>query len=264
MNYVQSNTHNQISTKPATPWSRPKRESSYNDEILTPKYADLRLRLAPGDTWLRILPPQSTSAYDWLLGLHVIKYEQGRFAHPRSITRNAKSAFDHAYAWALQNAPASLYSKTNKSGARLLTDPVSLCWVAVEQEGRFVPRLFLEGAYDGSRGGMQALGYRLWDLCTNIDPQVSDANPLDSEKGVMVCIEKSQPAGAKYPTYHLKLGRKPHPIADVMEAIDPAERELICPLKQVVHKLSDEEQWDRLARTIAPETVALIRESLTR
>lgn len=163
-----------------------------------------------------------------------------------------------------EHAPGSLYSKANKAGVRLLTDPMSLCWVAIEHEGRFVPRLFLEGAYDGSRGGMQALGYRLWDVCTNLDPMVSDANPLDPETGVMVCVEKTQAKGAKYPTYHLRMGRKPRPVAELIEAMDLSERRLICPLEKVVRQLSDEEQWNRLARTIAPETVAIIRESLTR
>ena len=263
MKYVQSHNTSD-NTKPATPWSRPQRESSYNDEILAPEFTEFRLRLSLGENWLRILPPQPASAYDWLLGLHVLKYERGRFVHPRSITKNAKCVFDHAYAWALKHAPGSLYSKANKAGARLLADPMSLCWVAIEQEGRFVPRLFLEGAYDGTRGGMQALGFRLWDYCTNLDPLVTDADPLDRVSGVMVCIEKTQPKGAKYPTYHIKMGRNPRPAAELVATMDPAERELICPLEHVVRQLSDEEQWNRLARTIAPETVAIIRESLTR
>lgn len=161
-----------------TPWKR-ERESRYQDLVFKPEYADRKLRFPLGQTWMRILPALRVSVNGWMLGIHAIEFEGGRFAHPRTLKGNAKCAFDHAYGWALENCAQSLYSKANKAGVRLLSNPFATFWVAVEEEGRTVARLFFGSAYDGSRGGVAGLGWQIFQMSQQRD-----------EEGVIIATNK--------------------------------------------------------------------------
>ena len=75
-------------------------------------------------------------------------------------------------------------------------------------------------------------------------------------------MEKTKSQSAKYPNYKLRLGRQPSPVDDLLAKMDPEEVAALCPLENVVRELTSEEEWQCLAKVIAPETVALIRASL--
>lgn len=257
-----ASTDASTTTNDSTPWSQPKR-SVYQDFILKEEYESKRLRLPIGQTWLRIVPAFQGSPFGWLMAIHAINFEGGRFAHPKTLRRNARSVFDHAYSWALANAPQSLFSKTNKSGARLLTDPLSVFWCLLEEDGRTVARLFMASGYDGSRGGVAGLGYQLWKLTREEDETGAlVCDPIDHTAGVQIMIEKTQPKGAKYPSYTLRRGRQGAPIADFLTKMDDTEIRALCPLEDVIRELDEEHQWECLEKIMDPSWVKKIRESL--
>jgi len=259
---VFASSHDVSTNNDTTPWTEPKR-SLYQDMILKEEYEERRLRLPIGETCLRIVPAFQSSPFGWLIAIHSINFEGGRFAHPKTLRRNARSVFDHAYSWCLANAPQALFSKTNKAGVRLLTDSLSVFWCFLEEEGRTVARLFLCSGYDGSRGGVPGLGYQLWKLTRELDETGAlVCDPVNHAAGVQIIIEKTQPKGAKYPSYSLRRGRRPAPIADFMAKMDDTEIRALCPLEDVIRELDDEHQWKCLEKVIAPQTVAIIRESL--
>ena len=262
MKTIQFVTNESTTTETASPWARPK-GGSYQDRVLKPEFSDRKLKFADGPNWFRIVPAIQPSPFGWMMPLHVIHHEGGHFAHPRTLRPNAKSPFDHAYTWALSNAPKALFCKANRDGARLLTDPMSVCWVMAKVGDKYAARLLLASGYDGSRGGVPGLGYQLWKLAREIDESgnvASDA--VDPEKGLLVCIEKTQAAGAKYPSYNLRLGRQPTPIDALLAQAPPDEAAVLCPLENTIRELTDEEQWSCLGKVMAPENVALVRKSL--
>lgn len=246
----------------STPWKRDK-QRSYEDLVFKPEYAARRLRFPEGQTWMRILPPLRGSVHGWMLGVHALEFEGGRFAHPRTLTPNAKCAFDTAYAWALEHSPHSLYSKANKAGVRLLPNPLAAFWVALEEEGLTVARLFLGSAYDGSRGGMPGLGWQIWNLAQQRDEEgnlVADlAHP---ETGVLVGVEKTKAAGAKYPGYRLTLGRQAAPADSFIAKMDQEEAAAIVPLEKTIRLLSPEEEWRCLSKIIPQDNVELIKSGI--
>jgi hypothetical protein len=245
-----------------TPWQR-ERESSYQDWVFKPEYASRRLRFPIGETRLRILPPLRGSANGWMLGIHALEFEGGRFAHPRTVTANSKCAFDHAYRWALANAPEVLYSKTNREGVRLLTNPFAAFWAAVEEEGKMVARLFLGSAYDGSRGGAAGLGWQIWQLTQQKDENgrllATPAHPLT---GSYLVVEKTQVKGARYPSYRIHIGGRAPSADEVIAQMDKEEAGALVPLEETIRRLTPEEEWQVLAKVIAPENIERIRGSL--
>jgi len=262
---IEFATANESTTNTETsPWDQP-RKSTYEDMILKPEYAERQLRFGVGQNWLRIVPALASSVHGWMLPLHVLNFEGGRFCHPRTLKRNARSVYDHAYAWAKEHAPEGLYSKANKTGVRLLTDPMCVFWAIIERDGKQVARLVVASGYDGSRGGAPGLGRKIWQMCRERDEAGNLMADVTGENaGVLLCVEKSQPKGSQYASYTLRLGRQSRPMADLMAQMDAEEIASLCPLEEVVRELSEEEQWACLAHTMAPETVKLIRASLNR
>ncbi len=130
----------------------------YRDIILKAQFRHWRLRFEIGQTWLRIVPAFAESPYRWMLGVHAISVPGALFAHPKTLRQNRRSLFDHAYEWLKLNDPSALFSKTNKAGVRLLSDPVSVFWVLMETNGHYVARLVQVSGYNGSRGGAPGLG----------------------------------------------------------------------------------------------------------
>jgi hypothetical protein len=246
----------------STPWKRDK-ERTYEDLVFKPEYAARRLRFPAGLTWMRILPPLRGSVHGWMLGVHALEFEGGRFTHPRTLTPNAKCAFDRAYAWALEHSPRSLYSKANKDGVRLLPNPLAAFWVALEEEGRMVARLFLASAYDGSRGGMPGLGWQIWHLAQQRDEAGNLASDLaHPETGVLVGVEKTQAPGAKYPGYRLSLGRQPAPADEFIAKMGADEAAALRPLEDTIRILSPDEEWRCLAKIVPEENIQLIKSGI--
>lgn len=261
MNPIEFASPEESNIETLSPWKQPA-GNPFEDLVLKPEYAARRLRFPVGQTWFRIVPKLKSSQHGWMLPLHELQFGRGRFAHPRTLNRNAKCVFDQAYAWAKEHIPTALYSKANKDGLRLLADPLSLFWVLVEQEGKTVARLIQHSGYDGSRGGAPGLGHKIWQLCHDRDETGARTDVTSAEGGVLVCVEKNQPTGAKYPSYHLTLGRKPKPIADLLKNMEPSEQAALCPLENVVRELTEEEQWQCLGKLVAPDIFKQIRDSL--
>lgn len=246
-----------------SPWSAKSGNGNFEDRVLTAEYSARRLRFKEGANWFRIVPAIEPSAHGWMMAIYALEYPGGRFAHPKTLTRNARSAFDHAYAWARTNYPQSLFSKENRKGTRLLTDPFSLFWVLVEEEDKVCARLLVAGGYDGSRGGTAGLGFQIWKAAQERDENgriVVDA--VDPTGGLRLCVEKTQAKGAKYPSYHVKTGRTPQPMDPLLERMPHEELMALCSLENTIQRLSEEEEWHCLERCIAVETVAEIRKSL--
>lgn len=245
-----------------TPWKR-ERESRYQDLVFKPEYAARKLRFPLGQTWMRILPPLRGSVNGPLLGIHAVEFDGGRFAHPRTLKTNAKCAFDHAYGWAKENTPESLYSKANRKGVRLLSNPFATFWVAVEEEGRTVARLFFGSAYDGSRGGVAGLGWQIFQMSQQKDETGSLIADLAHPKnGVLVGVEKVQAKGAQYPTYRLQIGRQSAPADEAIAKMDEAEVAALVPLEYTIRVLTPEEEWECLSKVMASSTVEQIRAGL--
>ena len=246
----------------ASLWAQPKRDG-YEDLLLKPEYSARKLRFNMGANWFRIVPAIEPSAHGWMLPVHTLNYPGGRYAHPRTLRQNVRSAFDHAYGWIKANNPASLFSKANKEGVRLLTDPTAVCWVIAEESGKLVSRLLVASGYNAARGGAAGLGYQIWKASREFDENdklVADAS--DPALGTLVCVEKSQPTGSKFASYAVRVGRQPCPIDGQLAKMDAEEIDVLCPLENVIQDLPEEEQWKRLGRCIAPDNVETIRASL--
>lgn len=245
-----------------SPWET-SAKSSYQDLLLKPEFAGFRYKFPLGVTWFRIVPALEGSDIGWMLGAHALNYPGGRHAHPRTIEPGSKSVFDHAYSWFSQNKKEALYSKSNKGGYKLLTDPVCLFWMLVEENGKTVARLLIASGYDGSRGGVPGLGHQIWSLTQEVDEDGNlVANPGDADAGTQICVDKKQSPGSRYPTYSLRIGRVTAPIGDMLGKMDPDQMSAIVPLEQVVHLPNEDEEWGLLEKVIDPETVHEIRSSV--
>lgn len=244
-----------------SPWASPVK-SSYKDLVLKSEFDARRFHFPAGETWLRIIPALQDSNKDTYLGVHALQYKGGRHCHPRTVSPGDKSVFDKAYAWHQQNDKDSLFCKSNKDGYRFLTDPLILMWIITELQGKAVTRLVLAKGYDGSRGGVPGLGHQIWALSQEIDEDGALlGDPADPELGVQICVTKSQAKDAKYPSYRVKRGRVPAPIADMLASIDDEELSVLTPLENVVHVPSEEEEWSLLENVIDADTIRRIRES---
>jgi hypothetical protein len=244
------------------PWDRP-RHSTFRDLVLKEEYRSRRLRFEPGQTWLRVVPAFASSPFGWMLGVHTLTVPSACFAHPRTLKHNGKSIFDHAYAWLKENHPALLYSKANKSGVRLLPDPVCVFWALVEKQGQYVARLVQSSGYDGSRGGAPGLGHQILRLTQREDETGAPmAEPVHPERGVLIAVEKTRPHGAKYASYSLVLGRQPAPMAEILKRTAPEEFEVLRPLEEVIHQPSVEQEWEFLSSILPSKQFEEFRRSL--
>ena len=244
-----------------TPWENPDR-GNFSDLVLKPEFASRKFKFPLGTTWLRIVPPLLESKRGWMLGLHVLKYAGGQHVHPRSIKAGGKSVFDLAYAWAMEKCPGGLYSKINRNGYRLLTNPIYLFWILVEEAGKPVARIVSASGYDGSRGGTPGLGYQIWRATQELDEDGKlVADPAHPTDGVQICVEKSQPPGSKYPCYVLRVGRTPAPMDQFIARMDPEEHNALAPIESVVYLPEADKEWTLLEQVIDPATVAEIRQA---
>ncbi|MEI7910648.1 MAG: hypothetical protein WCK77_13510 [Verrucomicrobiota bacterium] len=239
------------------------RKASYDDSILRPEYAARKLRLPVGKTMIRIVPSIKPSAYDWMIGVQALNYKGGRHAHPKTLG-SGKSAFDHAFAWFKSNRSEALFSRANMSGYRLLTDPVTQFWCLVEEDGKWVARLYVGSGYDGSRGGVAGFGCQIYKMVKDLTKEANPlADPVDPENGVMICVEKMQPAGSRYPSYSLRLGSNPAPISQLISRMAEEEIAALCPLERTIRILSENEEYERLEKVgISAETISAIRASV--
>lgn len=260
---VEFSTPEDISKiRESTPWTSTGK-ASYNDSLLRPEYAPKKLRFPAGKTMIRIVPSIRPSVYDWMIGVQALNYPGGRHTHPRTLGAG-KSVFDHAFAWFKANKPEALFSRANLDGYRLLADPISVFWVIVEEDSKFVARLFVGSGYDGSRGGAQGLGCQIYQMIKDLSGEANPlADPVDPEEGVMICVDKMKPAGVKYASYSLRLGNTPTPMSKLISQMTDAEVSVLCPLEGTIRILSEDEEWARLKNVgLNSDTIAAIRASV--
>jgi len=160
--------------------------------------------------------------------------------------------------------PEALFSKKDRDNYRLLTDPVSVFWAIVEENNNFVARLFIGSGYDSSRGGIPGLGCQIYKMFKDLAEEANPlADPVDPVEGVMLCVEKMQPAGVKYASYSLRLGNTPTPMSKLISLMAEEEVAALCPLENTIRILSEDEEWKRLERIgINSETISAIRSSI--
>ena len=250
------------------PWKHTVRPA---DEDLVFKEGFTKLKLENGQNWIRVVPALM-GADNWMANVPVVEMGHGRFVHPSAFRENASlCAFDVAKSWFQANAPDELLSRDNPSGHRFRCRSLAACWCLVENKagggdaGGVNARLFLGSTFEGGgkNNSPAGLGHRIWEKLTEPDPDVDViAKPLDLLKGTMVCIEKEQEKGAKYPTCHVRVGRRASPIQDLFNRMEPAEFGLLRPVEQTLRELSVEEEWGHLARMIGLKMADLIRSSL--
>lgn len=258
---IEFNTPSAVPVTSVSPWLPPAKR--YQDLVLKPEFASRKYKFPTTATWFRVVPALPGSERDWMLGVNALQYSGGRHCHPNSIIRGGKSAFDHAFTWLKDNRKDALYSKANKEGYRLLTDPYYLCWILVEEEGKLVARLLLANGYDGSRGGAAGLGHQIVQLTKEVDEDGNPlGNPADPVNGAQICVENRQVAGSRYPSYRLRMGRVPAPYDEMIARMDLEEVAALTPLEQVVHLPSEEEEWRLLENVIDAETIGKIRNSV--
>lgn len=248
-------------TSTDSPWASAAR-SEFDDLLIKPEFAARRYKFPSGTTWVRVVPALKNSIKPWMLGVHALNYKGGRHAHRRTVNNEDKSVFDEAYEWFKKHQDDSLFSKANREGVRLLTDPVSLIWMLVEESGKTVARLLVASGYDGSRGGAPGLGHQIWKLSKEVDEDGCPViDPSDPERGAKICVERKQTPGTRYPSYSLRLGRVPAPIDEMFDKMEPEELAALVPLEKVVHIPTDDEEWKLLGKVIDQETIDEIRAS---
>lgn len=235
----------------SNPWATAKR-STFEDMILKPEFADRRLRFPVEKTWFRIVPSFKASAYGWMMGVHAIKWQGGQIVHPRTFRRDRKCAFDVAYSYLKAHCPETLYQKSNKEGFKLLPDPVSVFWAVTDDEtGKTISRIFVGSGYDGIRGGAPSLGNRLFQLTQECDEnQQLMADPVNPDAGALICVDKTQPPGVRYPSYALRVGNLPAPMSEFIRKMDDEEFAALCPLENALRELSVEEEWLILGKIV--------------
>ncbi len=246
------------------PWKLTTRPA---DEDLIFKDGFTKLKLENGPNWFRVVPPMM-EADNWMAYVPVVEMGHGRYVHPSAFRENAKSAFDLAENWYKANAPEEWNSRDNPSGHRFRRRSQAACWCLVENKaGGVHARLFLGSTFEGGgkNGSPAGLGHRLWVKLTEPDPDVDAiADPVDSMEGTMICVEKEQEKGARYPVCHVRVGRRASPIQDLLDRMEPAEFDLLRPVEDTLRELSEEEEWEHLGRVIGGKMADLIRSTVVR
>ena len=250
------------------PWKRTT-VKTYSDELLRPELADRQLRLKEGPNWMRIIPASVSGSGHWMHGLHILETPTGKFVHPRTFESGNRtvSIWDAVYGLLRKTAPEKLFSKANPEGWRLLPKPMSLCWVitrdGMADDSPQVVRLLTLSGYSGERGGVQGMGYQILKLAEDLDENGDLAhNILGAADGVQVCVEKIVSKESKFPRYVLRAGRQPSPISDVLAQLPESETAILQPLADVVRRMTEEEQWERLAHLLPADEVAVLREAI--
>lgn len=249
------------------PWKTATAAKSYSDELLLPEFADRQLHLKEGPNWMRIVPAMEESSADWMLGLHALATPTGKFAHPRTYEPAARSVWDTMYGHLRQTEPGKLYSKANPDGLRLLPNPMTLCWVitghGADDGTEPAVRLLMLSGYSGERGGSPGLGHQILQMASDLDENRDLAHDIaGAEGGVQVCIEKVVSKESKYPRYILRAGRQPAPIEELIASLPVSEAAVLRPLENVVRRMTEEEQWERLLRLMPATEVDSLREAI--
>ncbi len=244
--------------KQTAPWER-NAPTDFKDLVFKDEFKNRKLVLENGPNWLRVVPALLESNH-WMLNVPTISIKGGRFAHPRTIQRGGVSPFDLAYRWLAANSPEKLFNSKNPGGYQLLCKSLCAFWCLKESGSGIEARLFLGSSYDGSGKGEPGLGYRIWQKLSKPDGDVDVImEPLHPVRGTMLCIEKIQPPGVRYPTYSIRSGRKAAPIQELLDRMEPMEFDLLRPIERTIREVGEEEQWQHLEAIVGDATTGDIR-----
>jgi hypothetical protein len=233
--------------------------NAYEDLILVDSYRKYRHQFEAGKTKIRLLPALMGSG-NWMLQIPTLQHSNGRHAHPRTIQAGARSVFDVSYAHMKEKYPVRLYSRSNKSGIRLLPSPMSLCWGIIEDANGIRLRLLLHSHYDGCRGGSNGLGNLIYDQVQRSGHDCNQpGHPLNLADGVSLCVERVGGSDTKFPSYRVSLSSDRSPLQSLLEKISEMEHNALCTLEETIHILTPEEEWTLLAKAIGDELVSEIR-----
>lgn len=247
------------------PWKN-KAAKTYCDELLKPDFAGRQLKLKEGENWLRIVPALADSSVGWMMGLHTLATPTGKFAHPKTYKPTTRGVWSDVYGHLSKTDPGKLYSKANRDGLRLLPSPMTLFWVITGggegDEQTTAARLLLSSGYSGKRGGSPGLGSQILTMAQERDKDGELYQDIIGVNGVQICIEKIASKESQFCRYKLRTGRKLLPIDELVASLPDSEAEALQPLENVVRHMSDDEQWERLARILPEPEVAAIREAM--
>ncbi len=232
---------------------------AYEDLILAEKIRKYRHRFESGKTKIRLLPALP-GGNNWLLQIPTLQHPQGRHAHPRTIQRGAKGAFDAAYEYLKQRNPSCLFSRSNRSGFRLLPSAMSICWAVVHDKNGIKLRLLLHNFYDSSRGGTMGLGHMIYN---QVQLAGNDCNqpghPLNHMDGTSLEVERKNGSDSKIPSYHVGIADERSPLQPLLDKLTDVEFNALVPLEQAVHIAELDEEWRLLAKAIGNELADEIR-----
>jgi hypothetical protein len=235
--------------------------SAFEDLVLKEAYRNFRHRFEPGKTKIRLLPAIAQDGEgQWHLKVPVLQHPSGRHAHPRTISSGAKSVFDAAYEYMKENYPNRLFSKSNKSGIRLLPSPAVACWAIVQDVNGTKLRLLVSSDYDGSRGGAAGFGHILQEFVSRYgSDETAPGHPLNPNDGVSVLIERIGGADTKFPSYRLSLTDDRGPLQPILDRVTDVEYNMLCPLEETIHITEAEAEWQLLRRLVGDDFYAEIR-----
>lgn len=239
--------------------------NSYEDLVFTDAYKKYRHRFGPGKTKIRLLPAMAVDS-NWLIEIPTLQDANGRHTHPRVLNalkvaaRNAQSVYDLAYVWMKEKYPDRLFGRSNKTGFRLLSMPISVCWAVVEDTNGIKLRLLHNSFYDGKFGGATGLGRKLYDQALRDGPDCRQpGHPLNPQDGTSLLVERIAGSDAKFASYRVSHSDDRSPLQPLLDQITEVEYNALCPLVETIRILQPEEEWRLLAGVVGDEMAAQIR-----
>lgn len=237
-------------------------EISFRNIVFKEDYKDLKARWKAGNTWVRFLPKLKGSEYRWLMRLEVIKdMSKTAFVHPKTFDTNYMGPIEEARNWLFNNDKGATRSRANNpDGYKLWTTPVGVAW-CVDQgmdEGKRL-RLFAESLYNGEYGGNPGLADHLWKEANATDHEPGSdtygakvyGDIVHPETGRRVCIRKLEAKDNEYASYSCEIGKHTVPIAEATSLLTQEEKDICCPLENVVYVPTDDEILSMLKRYLS-------------
>jgi hypothetical protein len=214
----------------------------FRDLTLKPEYRSRALRLPQGTTWLRFLPAIKGSVAPWFLEIERLELATAKMIYPTGPLIEKTKAYLRAA------EPTKIYTKENKSGAKLWPKPYMLSWCIVEtQPAGERLKLFGASSYDGGRGANPGLGRKIIVAAGEVDAEPgsptfgSRKHPelTDPENGRMVGITRT--GAGQTSAYQCKIGTAPSVLSNarIEELLTEEECSMVRPLEEVVQPADD-------------------------
>lgn len=240
--------------------------STFEDLVLKHAYRTYRHRFEPGKTKVRLLPAIAQDGESqWFLKVPILQHPDGRHAHPRAISSGTKSVFDLAYEYMKESYPNRLFSKSNKSGIRLLPSASAICWAIIQDDNGTRLRLLVSSDYDGSRGGAAGFANILREFVGRYgSDETVPGHPLNPADGVSLHIERIGGSDTKFPSYRLGVADDRSPLQPILDRLTDTEYNMLRPLEETIQIVEPEAEWQLLRKVIGDDFFAEIRSAQDR